>query len=676
MPLAGNSAGTDAIVANNETYSDEAYLVVKTGPLEGREYRITAGQVATIGRAPTNRIAVPDEVCSRNHCEVFKSQGRWMVRDLDSRNGTRVQGEFIEHDQPLNPGQTIQLGATVLWFTLDPAADPPVTLQRDPLAVDTRSDMGIDIREPEILARTGQSRYQLAEPEARDRLGRDLARLYKLAMAMSAAPDITGLAETVLEGLLSSTVADLGAILIFDEATNRSPSVDQLRVVAFKSKTGTKYERVSDSLSRLAIQERDAILARDILVEGRLKSESVEELRAQRVICAPLRVQRLLLGLVHLYSTRSDQALDPADLEFTLAVADQFALALENLYQREELAVGLARAETENRTLREQLRVETELVGTSPTMDKLRDKIGRIAPTDATVLIRGESGVGKELVARAIHMNSNRRTGPFVTMNCAALSETLLESELFGHERGSFTGAVARKLGKFEQANQGTIFLDEVGEMSPAIQSKFLRVLEGHPYERVGGGSQVLVDVRVVAATNRELEDAVEAGEFRKDLYFRLQVVELFVEPLRERRDDIVLLARFFLERFARKIGRAVRDFSPEALQMLRSYDWPGNVRELQNTIERAVILSQDSAVRVEDIQLSALGKRGSPERITEEAGEEFRPVALDVIEQEHILATLQWTSGNKSQAAQILGIERSTLDRKLKRYDVERKRH
>ena len=317
--------------------------------------------------------------------------------------------------------------------------------------------------------------------------------------------------------------------------------------------------------------------------------------------------------------------------------------------------------------------IETELVGDSESIRRLRERILRIAPTGATVLIRGESGVGKELVARAIHQHSNRTDGPFVTMNCAALSESLLESELFGHEKGSFTGATGRKIGKFEQAHSGTIFLDEVGEMSPAIQAKFLRVLEGHPYERVGGGSEVRVDVRVVAATNRDLEESVDSGRFRKDLYFRLQVMELIVEPLRDRRTDIAILAKHFMQRFSKKCGRSVSSIMPAAMTTLVNYAWPGNVRELQNTIERAVILCSGDSIGPNDIQLSALGKNDSPTPLPSGSVQGFRPVSIDIIEQEHILATLEWTKWNKSQAAHILEIERSTLDRKLKKYEVER---
>ena len=657
--------------------SDDPYLVVKTGPLDGRQYRLVPGQVTTIGRAPTNRIAVPDEICSRNHCEVFHSGGRWMVRDLDSRNGTRVQGQFIDSDCPLKPGTLIQLGTTVLWFTYDPTQP----LQPDPfrqrLDTDTAAEVTLPAHRPEILHRTRQTRYQSAEAHTRDRMSRDLARLYRLAMEMGTAADINGLAEKVLDGLLAATPADIGAVLMLPEAAHGIPTPQQLQLVVYRSRTQTPYQRVSDSLSQLALVERDAVLARDVHGDSRLaKQDSVHEISAQSVICAPLRAGDALLGLIHLYSTDVAKTLELEDLDFTLAVADQFALALENLQRQEQLAAGLARVENENQTLREQLRVETELVGESPSIQRLRERLGRIAPTGATVLIRGESGVGKELVARAIHLNSPRRSGPFVTMNCAALSESLLESELFGHEKGSFTGAINRKLGKFEQAHQGTLFLDEVGEMSLAIQAKFLRVLEGHPFERVGGGSQVQVDVRVVAATNRELEQAVAEGQFRKDLYFRLQVVELHVEPLRSRRGDIPLLAHFFLEKFARRIGRSLTDFTPAALEALRQYDWPGNVRELQNTIERAVILTAGPMVGLEDIQLSSLGRTSpaSPSAATAGTGS-FRASSLEAMEQEHILATLEWTRWNKSQAAQILGIERSTLDRKLKRYEMERQR-
>jgi Nif-specific regulatory protein len=306
-------------------------------------------------------------------------------------------------------------------------------------------------------------------------------------------------------------------------------------------------------------------------------------------------------------------------------------------------------------------------------MTELKERISLIAETHANVLIRGESGCGKELIARSIHSMSPRKDAPFVCINCAALNESLLESELFGHEKGAFTGAADRKIGRFEQADGGTLFLDEVGEMSPSIQAKFLRVLEGYAFERIGGRKPIQVNVRIVAATNRDLEEAVEDGDFRKDLYFRLQVAEITASPLRERRDDIELLANAFLKKFVEKTGRVIKGFTEEAMQLLREYNWPGNVRELQNTIERTVILCRNEVVRASDVQLSSLGSRPTPPVVDRGTPGEYREVSMADIEQEHILKTLEHTGWNKSKSAQILGIERSTLDRKLKRYHVPR---
>jgi Nif-specific regulatory protein len=286
-------------------------------------------------------------------------------------------------------------------------------------------------------------------------------------------------------------------------------------------------------------------------------------------------------------------------------------------------------------------------------------------------LVRGESGVGKELVARAIHYSSPRRDGPFVCLNCAALTETLLESELFGHERGAFTGATEKMIGKFEAAHQGTIFLDEIGEMNLGTQAKLLRVLEGHPFERVGGHIPIKVDVRVVAATNQPLEQGLKDGKFRRDLYYRLQVVQITVPPLRERRDDVALLAEHFLKRFARETGRKLRGFTPAALARMQEYDWPGNVRELRNVVERAVALGDGPLLDVPDIWLSSLGPDAQLPAGTAEAV--YESLSLADLEKRHILNTLGYTDWNKSRAAEILGIERSTLDRKIKSYDLRR---
>lgn len=664
-----------------------AYLVVREGKKWRDVHRLTPGQVMSIGRAPANRVVLEDEIASRHHCEIFQSGLVWTLRDLHSRNGTLIDGKPIVGDVGLESGQLIQIGDSLLAFTYDLQETLPKLegkefgLEEDETSIKSLGEITGAFRtpEPEIVERKRNTRFEEGPSNAeirRDRISQELAKLYKLAMEMGTAGDPKKLAEIVLSGLFENTPSDIGAILLLPPETAAPVDASKLTLLVYKSKTQKPYEKLSEHLSRTVLATREAVRAKCVSEDPALRErDSLGEIQAQTVICAPLRVGEKLCGLVHLYSTNPTNPLGPEDVEFTLAVADQCAVAMEGLRKQETLAAGLARMQDDLHALREQLGIESELVGTSSQMQDISRKIGRIAPTDATVLVRGESGVGKELVARAIHFSSRRRNGPFVCLNCAALSESLLESELFGHEKGSFTGAVARKTGKFEQAHGGTLMLDEVGEMSLSIQAKFLRVLEGHPYERVGGGNPIEVDVRVVAATNRDLESAVGQGTFRKDLYFRLHVVEIIVPPLREHPSDVPILANHFLERFSRKSGRPVQGFTPSALELLCRYNWPGNVRELQHVVERAVILCSTELVGVSDIQLSTLG--GSPSASTNSpmpsGGSSFRELTLEVLEQEYIMATLEQTSWNKSQAAQILGIERSTLDRKLKRYQAER---
>jgi Nif-specific regulatory protein len=398
--------------------------------------------------------------------------------------------------------------------------------------------------------------------------------------------------------------------------------------------------------------------------------DSKGEIPATSVICAPIRRGQEVLGLIHLYSTDADRVPDPEDLEFTLAVADTVAVALTNLNRQQELTEHLVQVRNENVELRERLGVQSEIVGRSPVIREITEEIAQAAASKATLLIRGESGVGKELVARAVHFSSPRRKAPFVCLNCAALSEDLLASELFGHERGAFTGATERKIGKFESADTGTLMLDEIGEMSPGIQAKFLRVLEGHPFERVGGSKPVSVDVRVIAATNRDLEREVAEGRFRRDLFFRLRVLEVVVPSLRKRPEDIVPLATHFLERFRAETGRKIQGFSPAAISQLMAYRWPGNVRELKNVIERAVVLCRGEYIDQDDLLLSKLSTAGdTTEQSLADPG--FRPISLEDMERRHILATLDHTGWNKSRTAVLLGIERSTLDRKIRRYGL-----
>ncbi len=327
----------------------------------------------------------------------------------------------------------------------------------------------------------------------------------------------------------------------------------------------------------------------------------------------------------------------------------------------------------ENRSLKEKLRNGSradEIVGTSEGMRELMEMASMVAPSDATVLITGESGTGKELIARAIHHNSRRNKAPFVIVNCGAISEPLLESELFGHEKGAFTGAERRHHGRFEQADGGTIFLDEVGEMSKGMQSKLLRVIQERELQRVGGGNIISVDVRILSATNRDLKADAEEGSFREDLYYRLNVVTLNMPPLRERAEDIPLLAQHFLGIYAEKNRKTVKGFSPQAMDMLLKYSWPGNIRELENAVERAVILLSGDYISERELPM-AISRADLDGIGGERQGDEGETRPLMEIEKEVILKALAASGGNKSETARRLGINRKTLHKKLKNYGV-----
>ncbi|MDR3233658.1 MAG: sigma-54 dependent transcriptional regulator, partial [Planctomycetaceae bacterium] len=375
--------------------------------------------------------------------------------------------------------------------------------------------------------------------------------------------------------------------------------------------------------------------------------------------------------LIHLYTTLEKKQLDEADLDYTLAIADTLGSALEHINKQKELTANLSQARNENIHLREILQMNSEIIGPSQSMKMLHHLIARASEGKTSLLIRGESGTGKELVARAVHFASPRKTKPLICLNCAALSESLLESELFGHERGAFTGATERKIGKFEAANGGTLFLDEIGEMTQNLQSKMLRVLESSAFQRVGGNQTINVDVRLITATNRDLEKEAADGAFRHDLFFRLRVLEIVVPPLRKRLDDIPLLATHFLNRFCVETGRKYSGFDNAAMKTLMSYRWPGNIRELKNVIERAVVLGTEPMITEDDLLLSKLNTTGDTIPPALNGQEIFVPLSLEDVEKNHIIRTLDYVGWNKSQAAKQLGVERTTLDRKIVRYDI-----
>ncbi len=480
------------------------------------------------------------------------------------------------------------------------------------------------------------------------------------------------MADLALAGLAEGTQTDAGALLLLPANVQGPPRGEDLETIASRSSSQHYYQRVSNFLASTVMREGEAVLARNVLDDSALGTrDSRGDILATGVICAPVRHGNQAFGLIHLYSTDMAVLPDPDDLEFTLAVADTVAVAVENIRRRQELTENLTRVRSENVELRERLGIRSEIIGRSAVIRQVTEEIAQAAASNATVLIRGESGVGKELVARGVHYNGPRRENVFVCLNCATLSAELLASELFGHERGAFTGATERKIGKFEAAHKGTLMLDEIGEMSPGLQAKFLRVLEGHPFERVGGSKPIKVDVRVIAATNRDLERDVTEGRFRRDLYFRLRVLEIVVPALRKHQEDIPLLADYFLEKFNAETGRKIRGFTAAAKDQLLKYLWPGNVRELKNVIERAVVLCRGQEIDSGDLLLTNLATAGDtePRDIT---GGQFTPVSLEDVERRHIFATLTHTGWNKSKTASILRIERSTLDRKIHRYQLD----
>jgi transcriptional regulator with GAF, ATPase, and Fis domain len=672
-----------------------AYLVIREGSKWTDVFRLVDGESITVGRAPTNAIVCKDERCSRNHAEVFQSQGQWTLRDLDSRNGTLVDGKRLQTDYPLQPGDVVRIGNSQLAFVhdLSQAFPDSHTLLRGAQSVENGNGNGghgtadeIDTEsvlegyEPTTIThRREQSRFLTEPPEDEDvdvslpKVGRAAANLCRLAFELAKAGDVVSLAHVSLDGLFEGTQVDAGAVLMKSRAPANKQALDGLEVISSRSDTAHRYHRVSQFLASTVMRDGQAVLARNVMDDSQLGSrDSKGDILATSVICAPIRSEGKVLGVIHLYSTDVAKSMDPDDLEFTLAVADTVAVALDNLARQQALAENLNQIRDENVQLRERLGVQSEIIGTSDVMRHVEQEVSRAAPSRATVLIRGESGVGKELVARAVHYSSPRRKGPFVCLNCAALSETLLESELFGHEKGAFTGATERKIGKFEQADKGTLMLDEIGEMNAATQAKFLRVLEGHPFERVGGSEAIKVDVRVISATNRDLEKDVAEGKFRRDLYFRLHVLEIIVPALRKRPEDIPVLAEYFLRRFVAETGNKIKGFSPRAMEELLRYRWPGNVREMKNVIERAVVLTRGEYIDADDLTLSTLKTAGDTETgLGDARALPPQPTSLADVERDHILATLNLTGWNKSRAATILGIERSTLDRKIRRYEL-----
>lgn len=675
-----------------------AYLVIRDGTKWSDVFRLISGRTVTIGRSPTNQIVVKEDQASRQHAEIFNSEGSWFVRDLNSRNGTAIGTDRVEGDQKLKPGDIIWIAKTQMAFVTDlSSAYNKKVFSKVEIGAETVTGLEIDdddqvtmselqITEPtNITHRRQKTKYlQGDEPESEEftvgdgtspvPTSHDATRLCRLAFDLANERTPRGISRMALDCLHEVTKMDAGAVLMIPKTRRTTTDPEKLEILAWRSESLPEYQRVSQFLAETCLNGGEAVLARDIQDDSALGFRDAQGLiHATSVIAAPIKLNGRMIGMVHVYSTHAKKGLKPNDLEFTLAVAETLGMALKTRFREQKLVEDLSKTRNQIDQLRNQLGVETEIVGASPAMFRVHEQVSKAAPSRATVLVRGESGVGKELVARAVHFSSDRRGGPFVCLNCAALSESLLESELFGHEKGAFTGATDRKAGKFEAADKGTLMLDEIGEMSPAIQAKFLRVLEGHPFERVGGNKAIKTDVRVIAATNRDLESDVRKGTFRKDLFFRLHVIQIDVPPLRKRNEDVLVLAEYFLDKYNKETGRRIIGFSPQAQQQLKRYRWPGNVRELKNVVERAVVLARGEVVQLDELSLTNLTTASESQFDMSTIVREYVPESLEQVENRHIDQTLRSTNWNKSKAAAILGIERSTLDRKIKKYGIEK---
>ncbi len=621
-------------------------LISISGPAHGTTFALQSDEVS-IGRDPSNQICVNDNSVSRRHCLIKSEKGSFTIVDLESYNGTFVNAVAVG-EQSLNHGDQIAVGHVLFLFLLHEAeavaGGSSVELSDDELG----NLSTIRLERKEALYLKPNAVVAALPPDAR--IARDLNALLKISTSLSAVRELSALEHELLETILDTIPAERAAILLVrenSEALVASYGRDK------KSQTEQPI-RISRSVAEKVLREGAGILCLDTQDESLRQAESLLAARVCSLLCVPLVIRERVVGLIYLDTSNPAIVFDEGHLQLLTAVGGIAAVAIENVQQLEWLHI-------ENERLHQEINLEHNMIGESPRMREIYRFIEKIAPADATVLIRGESGTGKELVAHAIHDNSERSTKPFAAINCAVLSEALLESELFGYERGAFTGAVAQKRGRLEVADGGTLFLDEVGELTPATQSKLLRVLQERQFERLGGTRTIDVDVRVIAATNRNLEEAIKDGTFRSDLYYRLNVISLMLPPLRERREDIPLLASHFAAKYGKKCKRPVNGISPEARACLVAYDWPGNVRELGNAIERAVVLGNTDVILPDDLPENLLATTPTPPNLSN-----YHEAVLDMKKQ-YILRALEQTNGNYTEAAKHLGIHPTNLHRLIR---------
>src|SRR5580693_4195893 len=629
-------------------------LEALAGPLKGSTFPLTDPEVS-IGREPANLVAILDASVSRRHCLIRQDSNQFKIQDLNSRNSTFVNGVPVT-EKILASGDEIKIGNSLFLFVvpeLENQTAPSVEFEKDETGggstiilrtQDARYLRNLDLRNQDKIAPTG-------------RTVRDLNALLRISKAVNSVRGLEALERQVLESIFEVAPADRAAILLCDQGIEECSSV-----YGWDRRTGANPAvQVSRTIVSKVFQEGVALLCNDLpAAQAFSDTASVIDRHIRSVLAVPLEVFDRVLGVIYLDASDPAVRFDEDHLQLLTAIGSIAAAALDNARRMEWL-------EEENRRLQAEMNIEHNMVGESPRMRDVYQFIGRVAGSDSTVLVFGESGTGKELVARAIHQNSGRANKPCVAINCAALAESLLESELFGHEKGAFTGAIVQKKGKLEVAEGGTVFLDEIGELAPSLQAKLLRVLQEREFERVGGTRTIKLDVRLIAATNRELEEEVKKGRFREDLYYRLNVVSLRMPALRDRREDISLLASYFASKYGKRSGRTVVGISPRARACLLNYEWPGNVRELENAIERAVVLGTSDLILPEDLPESILDKAapaGAPLDAFHDAVRESK--------KQLIISAVEQASGNYTEAARLLGLHPNYLHRLIRNLNLK----
>lgn len=613
-------------------------LAAITGKLKGAIFTISDDEIV-IGRETAANLCIADASVSRRHSRIEKNGERFVITDLESLNGTFINDVPVK-TRALEHGDRVRIGESQFLFLLH---DGDFNSKSSRVQMDNR----------EVVS---GSTVQIRFDDALYLMARDLSALMKVSTTINAIRGIDELQKRLLELLFEVVPAQRGAILLTEEGSVEGAEVFGLDRAKGKDETVT----VSRTIAQQVLRDGMALLANDP-AEPSFATESLIKARAVSVMCVPLLMLDRKLGVLYLDTSLRGDEFNKDHLQLVTAISGIAAVAIENARHFEWL-------EDENRRLLADVNIEHNMVGESAAMQRVYHFISKVAPTDSTVLISGESGTGKELAARAIHRNSKRAGKPFMAVNCAALNESLLESELFGHEKGAFTGAVSQKKGRLEVADHGTVFLDEVGELSPALQVKLLRVLQEREFERVGGTNSIKVDIRLIAATNKNLEEAIETGEFRQDLFYRLNVVSFEMPALRDRREDIPLLSSYFADKNGVKCNRRLTGISAEARACLSAYDWPGNVRELENAIERAVVLGSTNLILPEDLpeavlERDLLSDTSTALKYHEAVTHTKRQIILDAVTQ---------AKGNYTEAAKLLGVHPNYLHRLIRNLNLK----